>query len=174
MRPNTVWTRILLGVGAVTLAAGVATSAYGTSSASERSLTIRLWAGEAIAVKVIRDVPPVGFSDWDKGSKGDTVAETIVLRNVVSQFGKPAGARVGTIRHVSTFADAERASSKAVAKLPGGTLRIKTRRPEPPRQDITFLVVTGGTGSFAGARGTMEARYLAPKGVQHIYRLRLP
>ena len=74
------------------------------------------------------------------------------LLNVVPQFGRKAGAAVGTEHSTLTFRSSTRATISGAVTLPGGTLsyrgagRIGSSTPNP---------VVGGTGRFAGARGTL-------------------
>lgn len=62
---------------------------------------------------------------------------------------------------------------KLTVKLPGGTLRAAGR----VRENGPLLIrVLGGTGDFANARGTSEARSLNASGTLslNVYRLKLP
>ena len=106
-------------------------------------------------------------------TKGDTVRGTSVLRNAVAQFGKPSGAVVGGDAYSFVFASASEAVATATVRLPGGTLRLKGRF-RPSDASAISLSVVGGTGRFAGARGTCVATNLSADRSLNVYRLRLP
>jgi hypothetical protein len=152
---------VLLGVGLLAL------PAHAADRSEAVNLTIRLVSTGGSA-KILVDKTPKGVP-----SKGDVVRETTTLKNAVRQFGKAKGAVVGSDVAVYTFVSSTAASMKVTATLPGGTLR-GTARLEGTA--LPVLKVVGGTGTFAGARGT--GRVLpAPagvKGVLNTYRLRLP
>jgi hypothetical protein len=77
------------------------------------------------------------------------------LKNVAAQLGRSAGAVVGSARDTTTLTSANAGAIDMVAALPGGTLRFSgagsTANP------ATSFAVAGGTGSFAGARGTVTS-----------------
>jgi hypothetical protein len=107
-------------------------------------------------------------------SKGDAHVVKSNLRNAVPQFGRGKRALVGT--DVATFTVVSlfpsRVRIRLTVNLPRGTLRG-----DGPVNDISQTIrVVGGTGVFAGARGTAEVRQLAADGdpALNIYRLRLP
>jgi Dirigent-like protein len=129
--------------------------------------TIRLVSTNG-TVKVLVDKAPKG-----QPGKGDVVQERTTLRNAVAQFGKAKGAVVGSDASIYTFLSPTVVNMKVTAKLPGGTLR-STARIEG--STLPALKVVGGTGAFAGARGTGQVKK-APAGVNgvlNIYRLQLP
>ena len=148
-------------------AALLAVPAHAADGAGSGSLTIRLLSTNGKAT-IVTDRAPKGVP-----SKGDVVRETTTLRNAVRQFGKAKGAVVGSDVAVYTFVSSTAANVRATVKLPGGTLR-GTARIEGTT--VPVLKVVGGTGRFAGARGTGEVRPAAPgsQAVLNIYRLRLP
>jgi hypothetical protein len=90
-----------------------------------------------------RDVAPKG------PSVGDSVFSTSRLRNAVAQFGRARGAIVGSDRGTARLVSATRATVDGVASLPGGTLHFRGRL-------RSTIPVVGGTGRFAGARGTLR------------------
>jgi hypothetical protein len=133
-------------------------------------------AGVARTVLVIRvksitisgthfDASPKGFS------KGDQFVGRSRLRNAARQFGKPVGAVVGSDYSVLTLTSSTTATVFGVARLPGGTLRFKggghlSNGPSPP------IPLIGGTGRYAGARGTVV---VGPGNTPlNTYRLTLP
>jgi hypothetical protein len=111
----------------------------------------------------IKDLPPKG------PSKGDVYSGRFVLLNVVPQFGRKAGAVVGTERESLTITSRTAAVIHGVVTFPGGTIvyggrgRLGSNAPIP---------VTRGTGRFAGAHGTLT---VGPgKSPLNTYRLTLP
>jgi Dirigent-like protein len=139
--------------------------ATASRTASNASMTIRLISVPG-RTTVVRDLPPNGSP-----SKGDVYRGTSILRNEVAQFGRPKGARVGTDSYTITFTSPTRGQIKITVKLPGGTLRAEGRTSLTGSADVS---VVGGTGAFAGARGTAQARDLANGTSRNVYRLRLP
>ena len=153
-------------VGAV-LVAGIPATA--SDHANGKLMTIRLISTEGPG-GVVKDVPP---RTLDRGvfSRGDKVTGTSILRNDVAQLGKPKGARVGTDRYVITANAPPKVLINVVVTLPGGTIRARGER---LFKDPIVISVIGGTGAFAGARGTSEARSLSGGRTLNVYRLRVP
>jgi hypothetical protein len=138
------------------------------AGAREASRTIRL-VSVATGLQVRVDKPPT-----QELSRGDVVRITSVLRNEVAQFGRPKGAAVGRDVGTLTIVSATRADVAGTATLPGGTIRFAGRSTvSSPRETIAVI---GGTGTFAGARGTLEVTSLGTGGTRarNVYRLRLP
>lgn len=156
--------KLTAGVLALTcllLALAVPIRAAGT--VYEKSLTFRLTS--TVASGRFVDRPPKG-----RTSRGDMTYVWSVLRNSVSQFGRPKGAVVGRDYAVSTLLSARTALAKVSVRLPGGTLRLRGK------VDITrtsgILSVVGGTGAFAGARGTCSVSDREDRSI-NIYRITL-
>jgi hypothetical protein len=133
-------------------------------------------AGVARTVLVIRvksiTVSGTHFDASPKGlSKGDQFVGRSRLLNAARQFGKPVGAVVGSDYSVLTLTSSTTATVFGVARLPGGTLRFKggghlSNGPSPP------IPLIGGTGRYAGARGTVV---VGPGNTPlNTYRLTLP
>ena len=108
-----------------------------------------------------------------EASKGDVIWISSLLRNQVTQFGRPKGALVGSDRVIFRVVTTSQADARLDTSLPGGTLRARGRVRFGPVQTYT---VTGGTGKFAHAVGTAESRALAQHGNRRleVYSLRLP
>ena len=71
-------------------------------------------------------------------------------------FGKPRGAVVGRDSEVGTLVSSQALVLTGVARLPGGTLRLKGKQ---TLNDLAFSIpVVGGTGRFARARGKCQVR----------------
>lgn len=109
----------------------------------------------ALVVIQVKSVP-AGASASDKPpkgvSKGDLLRSRSRLLNVARQFGKPAGARVGSDEARIVVTGARTARVEGVATLPGGTIRFAGAI----RLDSNLPIpVTGGTGRYVHARGTL-------------------
>ena len=74
-----------------------------------------------------------------------------VLYNHAPQFGKPAGARVGTAEIVCTLVSKSHLECVVTAHLPGGELVLTGSN--PIRSHHTTFAVTGGSGIYANVRG---------------------
>ncbi len=102
-------------------------------------------------------------------SRGDRYVTASRLVNARPQFGKKKGTVVGSDRGTITLTGARSARVNAVATLPGGTIRV--RGPLQEQTNATFVVpVVGGTGSFAGVRGTLTING-TEKRAWNVYRL---
>jgi hypothetical protein len=157
--------KLVVAVVAVGLLCAMAAS--GAVADQGSSMTIRL-ISEPSGFESFADRPPVGVD-----SKGDFYRAGSVLRNAVSQFGKPRGARVGSDDFLVKFISARQQRVRGRTTLPGGLLKVEIiiRAGQSDR----LLPIAGGTGVYEGARGTVETRPLP--GVQralNIYRLTLP
>lgn len=156
--------RLVAASGAALLVALVfALSAPAGRGSSEVSMTIRVTS--TIAGTRAVDVAPKGTS------RGDRLHVKSILRNAVAQFGKKKGAVVGSDQAVFTLLTPTSASLTVVVKIPDGTLRVQGQ--VSPSTTSGRLRVVGGTGSFAGARGSCEVRDL-PDHSLNVYRLTLP
>jgi hypothetical protein len=159
--------RYVLVLGSALLLALPAQGAHGTESKTQ---TIQI-VSTTVYARVLLDRAPKHTP-----TKGDKVWEKSRLRNDVAQFGRPKGALVGSDVGVNTILsnNPPRAKVTGIVTLPGGTMRFEgTLNANATRADIR---VVGGTGAFAGARGTLEVRSLTPDGITalNVYRLRLP
>ncbi len=161
--------RLALSVLVVTAAvAGVA--AVDVTAAGQSTTTISLISGNAR--ESVTDKAPTELARG-VASRGDVIRGASVLRNAVRQFGKPSGAIVGRDSYSFTFVSPTEAVIAVKVVLPGGTL-IARGRMRVSQGDRIAVTVTGGTGKFAGARGTGEARALSPNESLNVYRLRFP
>ena len=162
--------RLALSVLVVTAAmAGVA--AVDVTAAGQATTTISLISGNAR--ESVTDKAPKELARG-VASRGDVIRGTSVLRNAVRQFGKPSGAIVGRDSYSFRFVSPTEAVIAVKVVLPGGTLTARGRM-RVSQGDRIAVTVTGGTGKFAGARGTGEAaRALSPNESLNVYRLRFP
>src|SRR5437867_9194123 len=148
---------LLLGVAAAAVA--VAASPGGAQS----TIVIRLNLEDVS--RRLTDRPPKG------PSAGDTELTTSRLRNAVAQLGRPKGAYVGSDRVMITVLGPKSGTIDGVVKLPGGTIKLRGRLRVLAHGAIAPL--DGGTGAFAGARGTASTGRADGKVLQ-VYRVRLP
>jgi hypothetical protein len=94
-----------------------------------------------------------------------TVTELDRLYNNVPQFGRARQALVGTDRTILVHFRSGRVWISVVTKVPGGTIYVRgeLKKGHAP--------VTGGTGRYANAHGTLEIRNLnAPSLAVNVYR----
>ncbi len=75
-----------------------------------------------------------------------------VLYNRVAQFGRPAGARVGTADIVCTFVSRTYIDCTVNARLPGGQLVLAGSVPKGSTSNE--YAITGGVGAFENASGS--------------------
>ena len=93
------------------------------------------------------------------------------LYNGVKQFGKKAGAKVGTDRSVFVLRSAKTLYGSGTATLPGGTIHFQG---VAIVENGAFAIpVTRGTGLYAGAKGHLLIPLTPPgtKLVPNVYRL---
>ena len=153
---------LVVVLGALVMALPVAAVGHGETE----TMTIRL-TSTTDTTKTLVDKSPKLVA-----SKGDVYRISSLLRNAVAQFGRAKGAFVGSEIATFTFLSRTRMEVKAAASLPGGFSfaggRIRLGHVTHP--------VTGGTGRFAGARGTAESRGLGQTSDRRlrVFRLSLP
>lgn len=131
-------------LAALAIGSGAAVSGAATT-APRGDRTIRL-VERGGGVRVIDNAPkarhPFDFSP------GDIVVVTRLL-------DRPAGGRAGSLQIVCVATTASVQQCTGTATLAGGTLEFAgLSRPSP----ATVIAVVGGTGAYAGARGTSSAR----------------
>lgn len=93
------------------------------------------------------DKPPKG------PSRGDRSFGVSTLMNTVPQFGRKAGAAVGTDRAWYTFKTKTQEFADGTTRLPGGTIRFRGKISTV--SGLLTIPVVGGTGVFEGAVGTL-------------------
>jgi Dirigent-like protein len=141
--------------------------AQGAREADSRAMTIRLISTTS-ALEVLTDRAPKNVL-----SSGDVVRAKSILRNAAAQFGRPKGAIVGMDVGIVTLTSATAGDLRVTAALPGGTIRSRGRDEVANSESLR---ITGGTGTFAGARGVCEVRTLNVRlgRALNVYRLQLP
>jgi hypothetical protein len=152
----------------------VVTAALASSAAArtDRALTINLKSVETAASAV--DQAPKQMAAG-KFSSGDILVIRDNLFNRVAQLGRPAGAKVGADRSVLTFVSGTAANLVGSASFPSGSLWFKGRV-APEASGTLSMRITGGSGEFAGARGTVTepASDSDPSNASNTYHLILP
>jgi hypothetical protein len=145
----------------VVLAGSVVVALPSVAVAASPPKVIRLTAVTSLVRK--HDVAPKG------PSAGDTVLDQDRVLNAAPQFGKPAGAVVGSDTGTFTYAS-DRVTFAGSVTLPGGKLVI--------HGTVVFhgttsyvLPVTAGTGAFKGAHGTLTVSGGSAKRALNVYRL---
>lgn len=129
----------------LTLAVAVAFTCVASASASPRSTVIHL------------KLPGTTSSYVDLGPKGYSGGDYFLTtgRVVDRATGRPAGRLGGVWTIISRAAD----NASFDLGLARGTLIVEGRIVHAARQSV--LDVVGGTGSYAGVRGTVVFRYLS-------------
>lgn len=153
------------------LAAAVALAMSGTAAARpartnvQAPTEIRLVSVTTKAKET--DRPPKG------ASKGDRTVGSSALFNGAAQFGKKAGAQVGSDRSVFVLRDKRTLYASGTAKLPGGTLHFQGRA--KVQEGVFVIPVVSGTGAFAGATGQLLIPVTKPGTtlVLNVYRITL-
>lgn len=113
------------------------------------------------------DLPPKG-----KPNKGDSIAFRDLLLNRKNQFGKATGKAVAYDKGTLLYTSATQTTMRATAIFPGvGTLRFGG--PFRTKHGVTVLPVTGGTGAFRGATGTVTIGSGATR-APNVYDLEMP
>jgi hypothetical protein len=140
-----------------------------SNAAIGSSITINVYVQQV--TQSIKDVRPKTFALTHVYTKGDTVRGTDSLRNAARQFNRPKGAVVGIDRYVITAVAYQELKVDFVTSLPGGTVHARAEGRSGSKPEIP---VVGGTGRYAGARGSIEGRHLANGKKLNIYRLQLP
>jgi hypothetical protein len=93
---------------------------------------------------------------------GSRLIFTNAMYNRAAQFGKAAGARVGTSEGVCTIVSASKAQCTITAHLPNGELVVGGAMSVSKREIAhTVYAITGGAGAYAGARGSVSAHDLS-------------
>lgn len=153
---------VLLAVAALaTIGAGPA--AAGSSAVAAETVVIHVRS--VLTGRSVEDVAPKNAF-----GKGDAVVMTDALSNVLPQFGKPKGARIGVDVARVTFVREGVSRIVGLTTFPDGTVRIEgTLTPSGAR-----VRVVGGTGRYAGATGTVAVRDLPQEGqAVNVYTIRL-
>lgn len=144
----------------------VTVPANGAPRTDTKTVTIRV-VSVTVGSRFIVDKAPKGVRNV-----GDTVWTTSNLRNERPQFGKSKGALVGSKVAIYTVVSPSVGTVKETTTLPDGKIRSSDRRAYDGCCGTTSQV-TGGTGVFAEARGTVHTEQLTRERHLKIYRLQL-
>ena len=165
----------------------MATCAFPTLIGDRRSCAGRCLRGRAawpgiallIAVKTTQG-PTVTQPHAPPGGVGDTFNSSLKLVILTAQLGKAAGSTLGTMHFQYTIRKqctsfgktcVATADFETVTMLPGGTVIANGKALSIAHPSITIPVV-GGTGRYAGARGTVT---ISPSSTKtSTYKLTLP
>jgi hypothetical protein len=131
-------------IAAAVAVAALATAA-GSSAAQPGTITLSLMSVETSFVPV----PPINRKSPPQ--IGGRMFFQDLLYNHAPQFGKPAGARVGTAEIVCTLVSKSHLECVVTAHLPGGELVLTGSN--PIRSHHSAFAVTGGSGIYANVRG---------------------
>jgi hypothetical protein len=152
--------------------AGLLAAALASNASASRSLVFTVKSKQGPTVAHARP-PAGGVGDWYDSS--------LSLANAgIPQLGRPAHAAVGTMQFTYTirkqctsFSPRCRATADftTVTTLPGGTVKAAGRSISIANPEIV-IPVTGGTGRYKGAHGTVSISPTSEK--LSTYRLRLP
>jgi hypothetical protein len=100
---------------------------------------------------------------------GDRIQFEDDLLNAEARFGRAANAKVGTDAGTMTFTSPSTATMKGVATLPDGTIVFDGTVTRLANGTVS-IPVTGGTGAYENATGTVVAR-TGTKRSRNVYRL---
>jgi hypothetical protein len=156
--------RALLALGLLSIATTIAVG----SAAGSSVLVIRVKSVQTSA-RLVHNQPPNGLS------KGDVLVVHDRLFNLVRQFGKPAGALIGSDEGTITLGSGGKATVVGTTTLPGGTVRVKGTV-FLTGTGPTSIRVVGGTGRYLRASGseTEPGTDRSPGSATNTYRLTLP
>jgi len=154
--------RLPAGLALLALAAAIFAPVGNGRSAS----TLVIHVKSVLVSHTLKDVPPKGLS------KGDVAVEHDDLFNTSVRFGRPAHALVGTDRATLTFQSKTSTLIKGTARFPDGTVAFSGIAKQTASTVSVTVPVTGGTGRYAHAQGTVTAG--GPATNLNTYRLTLP
>ena len=130
------------------------------------SLTISVLSS-TITDRLVRDVAPK-----KRSSPGDVYWSSASLTNHVPQFGQRSGALVGIEYTTWTLLRGHRALVRSTAVLPRGEIHSKGGVLD--RKTFQTIAIIGGSGRYAGARGSVTAEEVGQLVAVETFRVRLP
>lgn len=159
-RRATIATGICLAVAAVPVTS--------QGAAARQRFALRFIAKDLVK-NVEHDVAPKGLS------VGDTAWSRMALFNRFAQLGEPVGARVGAESLVIRMTGSRSGTVRGVASLRGGSLILRRGFKLGSPGSGLFFPIAGGTGRFAGARGTLYVNaMISPSSELSTYLFSLP
>ena len=134
-----------------TALAALLVAALATTSSAAPGRTLRLLSVQS----------SFAMSPSPEPRPGSTMIFTATIYNRAAQFGKKAGARIGTSESVCTIVSESKAQCTITAHLPNGEL-VVTGAMLVSEQNLSHsaFAITGGVGAYAGARGSVSSRDL--------------
>jgi hypothetical protein len=127
--------------------AGTATSRGSAKPARLLELVARTTQFTPIGFQADQDTPP---------AIGSRYILQAALFNGSAQFGKPAGAHVGSVELDCTFTTAHRNLCTGVAHVPDGLFTLVGANPSNGAS-VEWYAVTGGVSAYAAAHGQVKA-----------------
>jgi hypothetical protein len=119
-------------------------------SAAAQAQRVQIRVTSVTTVIIPHDTPPKG-----KPNKGDTIDFKDLLINKQAQFGKQKGKPIAYDVGTVTYTTKTKTSMTVVVTFPGiGTLSYGGPMMAQKNGD-TILPITGGTGGFKGAKGSV-------------------
>ena len=144
-------------------AVGAGPAAAAGRAASAETLVIHVKS--VLTGRSVKDVAP-----RNAFGKGDEVVMSDGLSNVLPQFGKPKGARIGVDVARVTYVREGVSRIVGITTFPDGTVRFEGTVSAAGSR----VRVVGGTGRYAGATGTVAVRDLPRAGQAiNVYTIRL-
>jgi hypothetical protein len=136
------------------LALAVAGAAASTSAAATpQTLLLRSVTTQTYMFGVSESAPP---------APGARMIFNDVLYNRAAQFGKAAGARVGTAEVSCVITSLHHAQCTIAAHVPNGTLTLLGTLFLKDQLTTERFGVAGGVGAYGSARGTAVGRDVSP------------
>jgi hypothetical protein len=155
------------------LALGVLGGSGSTATAAHtHALVISVRSVETSAQSI--DRAPKGMARG-QFTAGDVLILHDRLINLTPQLGRPKGATVGADKVTLTFTSNTNAKVVGSATLPDGSVRFRGSVSRTAKGTL-FISVIGGTGAYAGARGTVSepAADSNPANARNTYRITVP
>lgn len=103
-----------------------------------------------------------GISESAPPAPGARMIFNDALYNRVPQFGKPAGARIGSAEVDCTITTLHRAQCTIAAHVPNGTLALMGTLDLKNQLTTERFGVVGGVGAYGSARGTAVGKDVSP------------
>jgi hypothetical protein len=135
------------------------------AAAQAQTVTIKL-------TSVTTQITPHDIAPKNKANKGDSINFRDLLLNKQVQFGKKKGKPIAYDIGVLRYTSAKKTTMSVTAIFPGiGTITFKGKFDSDRKNNV--LAITGGTGGFKGAKGTVTIGPGATT-APNIYRVTVP
>jgi len=144
---------VAIAIVALACAVAVSVAAAGASAAagSKPTRVLRL-------VSRTTQFTPIGFpaNQNTPPPVGSRYIVQIALFNQAAQFGRPAGARIGSVEIDCTFTTGQRNLCTGVAHVPDGFITFTGANPSSGAP-VEWYAVTGGVSAYANLHGQIKA-----------------